>query len=72
MDLRDYLARENLTSAAFGRIIGVSRMTALRYAARDRVPKPAVMARIVRATKGAVLPNDFHQISDLMEERNAA
>lgn len=59
MKLRDYLAERNLTAAAFGRQIGLSRSATLRLVKGTRRPSWPVMEKIEKETGGAVLPNDF-------------
>ena len=46
----------------FANILGVSAKTIQRYAAENRVPRGDVMALIVQATGGAVMPNDFYDV----------
>lgn len=59
--LADWLESNLVSDAAFARAIGVrSRMTVTRYRRGEQVPRPEIMARIVEATGGAVLPNHFY------------
>ena len=60
MTLKAYLSEKGLTYAAFALRIGVTTTAAWRYAAGVRVPRPAVMRRIVEATDGEVGPADFY------------
>lgn len=60
MKLADYLSERGISAAEFARRIQVgSRMSVLRYANGERIPRPDVMARIVAQTDGEVQPNDF-------------
>lgn len=60
MKLSRYLDEQKISGAEFARRIGVeSRMTVLRYASGERIPRPDVMRRIAEETAGAVSPNDF-------------
>lgn len=62
MQLSDWLARNRISVADFQRKIGVrSYSTVRRYLLGERVPRPAIMRRIVAETKGKVTANDFHQ-----------
>lgn len=61
MTLKAYLSSQGLTYEAFADLIGVANAaTAWRYANGKRIPRPAVMRRIVEATGGAVQPADFY------------
>lgn len=60
MQLRDYLAEARITYEAFAQRIGVANASVVgKYIAGRRVPRPKIMAAIVRETGGAVQPNDF-------------
>lgn len=59
MTLSEYLRQHDLTAASFAERIGVATMTVCRYAKGQRIPRRAIMARIVAATGGAVGPQDF-------------
>ena len=60
MKLREYLDDRKLTAKAFGGSIGVSGHAVLKWIRGERVPRPEIMAKIVKATSGAVQPNDFY------------
>lgn len=60
MKLKDYLDGQGVTYEAFAGLIGVTTKAAWRYAHGERVPRPAIMHRIVEATGGAVQPQDFY------------
>lgn len=63
MKLRDYLQREKISVAEFGRRVGVrNRMTMLRYINHQRPVPHTVVLAIVRETAGEVTPNDFFDI----------
>lgn len=59
MQLADYLARHDITAAAFARVLGVHPATVGRYLSRKRVPRPTLALRIRRATYGEVTADDF-------------
>lgn len=58
MKLRDYRVREALTLEEFGSRVGVTAAAVSRYEA-GRIPDSRVLAAIIAATGGEVLPNDF-------------
>lgn len=59
MKLQDYLKHSHQTLTVFSETVGVSEVSMGRYAAGKRVPRPAIMRRIVEASGGAVTANDF-------------
>lgn len=63
MTLDDWLARTATKEDAFAASIGTSQAAVNRYRHGRRVPRPAVMARIVATTGGAVTANDFHGVA---------
>lgn len=58
MTLDAWLTERKISDADFADTIKVTRQSLHRYKT-GRMPKPAVLARIVNATAGAVMPNDF-------------
>ena len=67
MRLAEYLKNEGLSRSAFARDIGVKPGTVWRYClVREhpdhRIPTPAIMTRIVKATGGEVQPGDFYDL----------
>jgi transcriptional regulator with XRE-family HTH domain len=63
LKLREYRRRHRLTLVELARRIGVSEGAVSRYETGARVPCFPVMARISRATAGAVSPNDFFDVN---------
>ena len=61
MKLSDYLRDRDIDTASFAEAIGVSQAAVSRYANGLRFPRPKVMERIVKATRGKVTANDFMQ-----------
>jgi transcriptional regulator with XRE-family HTH domain len=61
MDLITYRRTHKLTQEALADRIGVSQPAYARYEAGQRVPRPAIMARIVEATGGAVTVSDLYR-----------
>jgi transcriptional regulator with XRE-family HTH domain len=59
MKLETYLAGNGISIAAFAEVIRTSHEAVRRYALGERVPRPEIMARISKATNGAVTANDF-------------
>ncbi len=64
MKLGDYLQTEGITAAEFGRRIGASRSTVLRWVKGARSPDSTSMRRVIDATSGAVSANDFFHAPD--------
>ena len=59
MTLAAFLARQNLTQAAFGRLLGVSDASVSRWVSGVDTPTLAHAVAIERATGGKVRPRDF-------------
>lgn len=59
MKLETYLARTGTRREAFAASIGTNVPTVTRYITGSRRPHWDVMQRIVEATGGCVMPNDF-------------
>ena len=60
MTLASFLAARNLDAAKFAHQIGVKPEAVRRYLRGERIPRPYVMARIVKVTEGHVTPSDFY------------
>ena len=61
MTLKAYLSAQGFTYEAFANRIGVANASVVwRYANGLRMPRTAVMHRIVKETGGAVQPSDFY------------
>jgi predicted transcriptional regulator len=60
MQLREYLASENLTASAFARQVGVTHSTVLRWI-EGMPPKRDAVIRITEATRGKVTALDLMQ-----------
>ena len=43
----------------FSKSIGITSQAIARYSRGERWPRPEIMRRIVNATDGSVMPNDF-------------
>lgn len=63
MKLADYLNETNTTVTAFARKIDEAQETVSRYVNGQRIPRPAIMSKIVVETEGRVTPNDFYDLS---------
>lgn len=63
MKLRDYLSSRKIRLEDFAVAIGASHAAVVsRYANGRRMPDRDAMAAIVKATAGAVQPNDFYDL----------
>lgn len=61
MRLDEYISvTEGVTVGGFARQIGVDAVSVNRYCRGQRIPREPVMTAIVRATRGAVGPEDFY------------
>jgi transcriptional regulator with XRE-family HTH domain len=65
MKLDTYIRSNNLTYAKFANILGHDAKTIYRYAKGERMPLPAIMTSIYKATNGLVRPDDFHELPNL-------
>jgi transcriptional regulator with XRE-family HTH domain len=65
MKLATYLEQNELTDAAFARLIGVERQAVGRYKSGERFPEKLILLEIYRATNGAVTANDFADLPEL-------
>lgn len=66
MKLDAFLRERELTEDEFAELIGVSQQAVNRYRRGDRRPDWDVLQKIVKATDGAVQPNDFfNEIKDV-------
>ena len=59
MTLSEYRSRHSLSRAAFGRLVGVTPSTALRWEDGSIFPSPAALAKISEVTGAQVTANDF-------------
>lgn len=60
--LDEFLGAEPQVARAFAERIGVDPFSVRRYRLGQKIPKPDVMIRIIRASGGQVMPNDFYDI----------
>ena len=67
MKLSDYLKEQDLTLSAFAEAIGLDVSTVHRAATGKVIPSRENMATIVKATDGAVQPNDFYSDENEIE-----
>jgi hypothetical protein len=69
MKLENYLEEHEISTDRFAEMINVSnRMTVHRYLKGQRIPRPAIMNRILSATNGNVGPQDF--FTSLKKKKN--
>lgn len=63
MRLQDWLKRERCSKVNFAKRIDVPVSTINRIISESRSPTHQIMKRIIDATDGEVLPNDFFDLS---------
>lgn len=61
MKLERWMKIHGHTDGDFADLIGMSRVAVTLYRNGKRVPRPAVMEKIINATAGQVKPNDFYK-----------
>lgn len=67
MDLKHYMSEHRLDDEQMAALIGgVSAHGVSKWRRGVRIPRPDEMAKIARATKGAVQPNDFYPAADAL------
>ena len=66
MRLEDWLCKEKQTRARFAKMIGTPVSTVDRIIRENRSPTHQIMKKIIQATSGSVMPNDFFQ--DVIEQ----
>jgi transcriptional regulator with XRE-family HTH domain len=71
MLLSDYLNENELSDAAFARLIGVERQTVGRYQTGDRFPERHILLRIFEVTAGKVTANDFIDFGSKRDSEHA-
>jgi predicted transcriptional regulator len=54
MSLSTYLQKNGLSYDDFGQMIGVTATSVYRYAMGDRFPRPSILSRIKKATRGEI------------------
>jgi transcriptional regulator with XRE-family HTH domain len=59
MKLTAYLELAKLDDMTFAEKVGCDRSTIYRIRKGETRPSPSLMVEIAKATKGAVLPNDY-------------
>ena len=62
MKLKSYLKETGTSRADFASSIGVSEAAIARYVLGRRTPRGEEMVKIIAATSGAVMPNDFFDV----------
>ena len=66
MTLKDWLSEKEITVPEFARTIEVPSSTLYRIIKDNRSGTHAITEKIIVATDGAVLPNDFFDLSKLL------
>jgi transcriptional regulator with XRE-family HTH domain len=67
MKLKDFILANDVKQAAIARDLSVSNMAVWRWCAGERIPKPAMMAKIYLITGGNVEPGDFYDMPNLRQ-----
>ena len=67
MKLKDFIRANDVKQAAIARDLSVSNMAVWRWCAGERIPKPAMMAKIYQVTGGKVGPGDFYDMPNLRQ-----
>jgi len=62
MTLREHLQEHSLTIAGFAALAGFPTETVRGWLYDGKVPRPDAMRAVMRATNGAVTPNDWHGV----------
>lgn len=63
--LAEFLKRENLSPAEFGRRIGRSHTTVYDWINGKKRPAGKSVDLLLRATNGTITPNDFYDLPDI-------
>jgi hypothetical protein len=61
MRLSDHIAATGLTIPQWAKAKGFAVGTVVKWARRERTPRPAAMRRLIKATDGQVTPADFFE-----------
>jgi transcriptional regulator with XRE-family HTH domain len=60
MTLQQFMTHANLDAAQLAAQVGVGREAVRKWVRGERIPRPNLMRRIVKVTKGKVGPADFY------------
>jgi DNA-binding transcriptional regulator YdaS (Cro superfamily) len=63
MQLKDYLRLEEESALEFAGRVGVTIFAVRKWVRGERIPRPATIMKIKKATKGAVTPEDWMHLS---------
>lgn len=63
MELGKYLQKHKISQSAFAEQVGTRQSAIWAYVHKRKQPRPVMIAKIIRATDGAVTPNDFYDVS---------
>lgn len=72
MTLKEWLARQGLSNAEFGKAINRTAETVRRYVSAERIPDRDTMPLIAEATCGEVTANDFFGIAPTKADASEA
>lgn len=71
MKFADWVQSQGWTWTRAAKELGLANATAARRFAYGTIPNRKTMARIVRLSRGAVMPNDFYELTDRGRNGNA-
>lgn len=60
MNLNEYLTKNRITSERFARTMKVSISAVSKWRIKNRMPRPAMLAKIQKTTRGRVRPVDWY------------
>jgi transcriptional regulator with XRE-family HTH domain len=60
MKLAEYLEKNHLSAVEFARSLKISSQRVGAYVRGERIPRPAMLQRIIKATNQQVTANDFY------------
>jgi len=60
MKLRKYLSYRGISSKEFAMRLDVSLGAVRKWRTGERIPRPHIVSRIARATRGSVSPKDWY------------
>lgn len=72
MQLQTYLELKGISEKQFAEAVGGSEGGVKKWVRRERIPRPDAMRKIVKATDGAVTPDDFFMNANGVDREGAA
>lgn len=62
MTLKEFAKKNGLTTVALAKLIGCGQPICHMWINGDRLPNAENMKKIMKATNGEVMPNDFYEV----------